>query len=429
MPKQFTITTEGPFPKVVKEDYPTENLISWLITAKVQSVDPQVVATELKSAGWISDDASWNPGVAEAINWLVTDLTGDGKDEWIMTIYLYPATITWGRPGDFLIIGDEGLLYRFFTPEEYFCDVAQCEREYPYSFFQSAPVTIAHRDMTGDGLPELILHRNFGGAHTYTQNYFVISYHFGAFENLVSVPVNRFEWGDSVYTLYDGYGERGVVPTITMTYSVLRNFDDNNGDSLFDLSINGGWHGSAGSGVQRTRTEIWSWNGEKIALSQVIWDPTEYRMHLLWEANDLYYLGHYPESQALFLQVIENESLVESPYGNSESHYHSERRFAAFRLILISIQEQNFSEATFWRDWLESNYPETPITRAATLLLDEMEATKSISLACDRVSEFLLQFETPPPVTGSLMWELGYANPRLGTEDVCLVFEVREQQP
>jgi hypothetical protein len=416
MPEKFTIPTEGPFPEIVKEDYPTEALISWLITAKAQGVAPEVVAANLKSAGWISDDVSWNPGAAEADDWLVMDLTGDGKDEWIVTIYLYPATMTWGRPGDFLILGDEGILYRFQAPEDYYNSL---------DFFGSAPVTIARGDMTGDGLSELIMYRNFGGAHTITQKYFLISHHFGTFENLVSVPANRFEWGDSVYYQYNGYSdsERGVVPTITMTYSDLANFGDSNGDGLFDLSIHGGWHGSAGSGVQRTRTEIWSWNGEKVALSQVNWDPTEYRMHLLWEANDLYYFEDFIESQTMFLQVIEDESLRESPYGNPESFYHSERRFAAFRLILISLQEQNFSEAILWRDWLESNYPETPITMAATLLLDEMEATGNISLACDRVSEFLLQFESPPAVTGSLMWELGYANPRLGAEDVCLVFE------
>jgi hypothetical protein len=146
-------------------------------------------------------------------------------------------------------------------------------------------------------------------------------------------------------------------------------------------------------------------------------------MHLLWEANDLYYVGDYPESRALLLQVIEDESLRESPYGNPESFYHSERRFAAFRLILISLQEQNFSEAIFWKDWLENNYPETPIAMAAALLLNEMEATGTVSLACDKVSEFLLQFETPPPVTGSLLYESGYANPSLGPEDICLVFK------
>ena len=423
MPERIVIPADGPFPEIGKEQYPTEALITWLIAAKTADVDPQVVAAELKNVGWISPDGSWNRGIEDdSYEWLVMDLTGDGKAEWIMTIYLYPATMTWGRPGDFLILGDEGILYRFLVPEDYFC-VTQCEREYPYNFFQSAPVTIAYGDMTGDNQPELILYRNMGGAHTITQNYFVISYHFGAFENLVSVPSDRFEWGDSVSLNYRSYDERRETPTITMTYPDLPNFSDVNNDGLFDLSIHGGWHGSAGSGVQRTRTETWSWDGEKVALSQVSWDPTEYRMHLLWEANDLYYVGHYSESRSLFLRVIEEAHLKESPYGNAESHYHSERRFAAFRLILISLQEQNFNETIFWKDWLENNYPETPIAMAAALLLSEVENTGNVSLACDKVSNFLLQFETPPPVTGSLLLELGYANPSLGPEDVCRVFE------
>ena len=211
IPKPITFPTDEPFPEIGTEHYPTEALITWLISTKTLGVDPQVVEAELKSAGWISSDDSWNPSMENSFDWLVMDLTGDGINEWIATIYLHPATMTWGRPGDFLILGDEGILYRFLVPEDYYC-VSQCEQEYPYGFYQSAPVTIAHGDMTGDSLPELILYRNFGGAHTFTQNYFVISYHFEAFENLVSVPSDRFRWGDSVYYQYNNYAELRLAP-------------------------------------------------------------------------------------------------------------------------------------------------------------------------------------------------------------------------
>lgn len=278
--------------------------------------------------------------------------------------------------------------------------------------------------MTGDGLPEIVLQRTMGGAHTITQSYIVLSNYLGSIQNLVELPFDRYRWGDVVMLPY----KSRIVQTITMTYSHLAAFEDVTGNGLPDILIHGGWHGSAASGVQRTRTEVWSWNGTAIALSEVYWDPTEYRMHLLWEANDNYYLGKFDTARSLFQQVIDDETLQESPYGNQAVHYHSNRFFAAFRLLMITLFTGDKDESDYWAQWLVEHYDEYPISEAAHILLGEWEKQTDLNMACEKATSYLRDFESSEYIrqgknpTGAL-FDVGYANPKLDVEDMCLVIE------
>lgn len=409
MPTSVEEFVKSPSPDNVQETYPTEALIAWLTEARKTHVNPEKVFSELQQAGWIVDEADWKE----------VDINGDGIKEWIITIYLYPHTLTWGRPGDFLIIGEEGVLYRFFSPDDYFC-VSGCAS--PFKFWTSAPHIIAMSDMTGDGLEEIILDRQICGAHTCVQTYFVISNHFDVIENLVSLPFEREVYGDIISLYYD----EEWTKTITSTYSEFRGINDVNEDGLSDLVIHGGTHGSAGSGIQRTRIETWSWDGGAIALTNVSWDPTDYRMHFLWEANDNYYFGNYAKARQLFLKVIDDETLKASPYNEAEYEFDSIRRFAAFRLLLISLLEDKTDEANNWVDWLNNHYSEYAITEGANMLLKELEVTGELSIACNVVTEYLTQFDrqkhiTDPYFPTGALFDLGYANPSLRAEDVCLV--------
>jgi hypothetical protein len=393
----------------LEETLPTERLAEWLHAAWQAGIEPAKIQLALEDAGWLDSNDDWH----------VADVTGDGKDEWLVTLYLSPTRVTWGRSGDFWIIGEEGLLFRLFLPEDYFC-ISFCNSE--FHFGEGVPQVIGITDMTGDGLPEIVLRRTMGGAHTITQSYFVLSNHFGSVQNLVELPFDRYRWGDVVTLLY----QNEEAKTISMTYSVPVGFEDMTGNGLHDLMIHGGWHGSAASGVQRTRTEVWSWNGAAIALSQVHWDATNYRMHLLWEGNDKYYLGQFDVAGLLFQQVIDDETLQESPYGNQTVHYHSSRFFAAFRLLLIALVTGNEDDIYHWEQWLNEYYHEYPISEAATILLHAWEKHTDLNIACEQVTNYLLDFETPGRFrqgknpTGSLV-DMGYANPRLNTEDVCLI--------
>lgn len=413
-PIPYPSSTEGlgldPSFEAVQERLPTEAVITWLIEARNENIRSELIFAELQNAGWIEDETDWHE----------IDIDGDGVDDWIITLYIHPMSMNWGRPGDFLIISGEGLLYRFFSPEDYFCR-QRCVSG--FDFWQSAPKVLAYDDMTGDQIPELILERNICGAHTCTQFYFVLSHHYGRFENLVSLPTNRFEWGDMATLFY----QDGFAQTITITYSEFQGLEDVNQDGLADLLVYGGWHGSAGSGIQRPRTETWSWNGKQIALSNVEWVESDFRLHILWEANDNYYFGNYSRARTLFLQSINDTTLKDNPYGNVETHCNSAVRFAAFRLLLISLLDGDIQQAKEWQTWLETNHPDVGITNATTILLDEFEQTQDLVLACEQTTIYLRAFDDGRlPVdnvrsTGTLWRGTGYAVPSLDTDDVCLI--------
>lgn len=97
----------------LEETLPTERLAEWLHAAWQTGIEPAEIQLALEDAGWLESNDDWH----------VADITGDGKDEWLLTLYLSPSPTrpTWGRAGDFWIIGEEGLLFRFFLPEDYFC--------------------------------------------------------------------------------------------------------------------------------------------------------------------------------------------------------------------------------------------------------------------------------------------------------------------
>jgi hypothetical protein len=400
--------------ETIQQSVPTEALIDWLHEAMTLEIDPDFVKSELLNYDWIESDNDWH----------IIDFTGDGNNEWLMTIYLENWRATWGRPGDFWIVGKNGLVYRFFQPEAYFC-YSPCLPE-PGDFYSDAPQIETVTDMTGDGLPDLVLVTTMGGATAITSQYYIISYHFGMAQNLdISPPHDRFVWGDIMALRYTEESS-----TIAMTYSQLLGVEDIMGNGVGDLLIRGGHISSFGAGIQRLRTEVWSWNGKTISLTEVRWDPTNYRMHILWEANDFYYRGNYPESRRLFHRVIYDETLKENPFFE-EIQYESLSRFAAFRLFLIALQENNDHDVNYWQQWLDTHYPDSHLANGATLLREQSNNLQDLSSSCLIVTEYFKQFETVIDVadhtvpTGTLYRTMGHANPALKAEDVCLIVESR----
>lgn len=388
-------------PEQVQEKIPTEELADWLATAYRDEIDPEQVQTALRLGNWHSDDESFQ----------VRDLDGDGNAEWLITLYMFdPGRYPWGDPGDFWVIGDGGLEYRFFTPDRYFDD----DYETQPAFFSGAPQAIAIDDLTGDEQPELILERKICGAHTCSYTYYILSNHFGTLTNAVRLDPET----DA------NHGDRATIGNIYMTYAEVQPLQDETGDGLPDFSIHGGWVGSAGSGIQRTRTEIWAWDGDAIALAETRLDPTNYRFHMLWEANDQLEAGEYDSTINLYRRVITDDSLDDEGFFHSEADIKADTQlFAGFRLLLMSLMEEREEDVQRWHNWMVQTYPDTHLTAAATLLIDGSREA-SLDVACGAVTEYLKQFEvqegewvTDSP-TGALR-DMGYANPSLTAEDVC----------
>jgi hypothetical protein len=385
-------------PAALQQRFPTEALIEWLKQARQQGADPAQVRAALQAADWQSQDTDLQ----------TVDLDGDGQEEWLLTLQIDPEEPFWGRSGDFWIIGDR-LLYRFHQPTDYFREEREAILPLDQDFYLSAARVLAIQDFTGDSAPEVLLQRQVCGAHTCTHAYFMLGYGEGQVRPLIAAQAGPYQSGQAVI-LYE---------------SELIGLTDETGDGVADLVLHSGVIRSAGAGIQRTRTEVWAWNGAVITLAQVRLDPTDYRFHVLYEANDAFDQNQRDQARRLYQQVIEDESLQDIRWAEEfPSSYDSTRQFAAFRLVLLGLMERDRTAAAQWQQWLAQAYPSSALTAAARQLLTLQAQQIPLEAACAQVRSDLMAQEpgeddfpgTGP--TGPLRY-MGYGNPVLDAAAIC----------
>ncbi|HRQ40942.1 MAG TPA: hypothetical protein PLD25_23755 [Chloroflexota bacterium] len=359
---------------------------TWLVQAWQEGIEPNAIQIQLQEAGW-----------QDQINDITTiDLNADGDFEWVLTLYLpTQATVNEGwRLGNLWVIGQAGILYRYYME-----NVATEIGEEPI------PVIVGLAEMNGDDLPEVIINRQICGAHTCTGQYQILAYADGTLQSIVAAHLSL---------------NHPEFDTITMSFSDTY-FADHNGDGLQDFYVHGGASGSAGAGIERTYTEVWSWDGSSITLTDVILDPTQYRHHILYEANSKFAfanIARLDEALTLYAEAINDDSLLTPPpmsEGTEEDVRAAINQFAAFRLILIDLLQGNSGRALDWLSWLDSNYPDTPITQAAKFLLANWQEGDFPLALCNEITTMLATTDSP---TGPLA-DLGYGNPSLTAVDVC----------
>ena len=88
------------------------------------------------------------------------------------------------------------------------------------------------------------------------------------------------------------FNKKWSTPGIEIT-NAEQTVIDRNGDGLADLVIHGGSFGSIGAGNYRDRTEVWAWDGENITLAEVFWPKSEFRIHVLFDADYAFALEDY----------------------------------------------------------------------------------------------------------------------------------------
>jgi hypothetical protein len=377
-PPPPTVDDLGPLPASI------EALAEWLAAAWEMGIPLEEIRPLLQRENWQTGDEHAHQA----------DLTGDGRDEWLLTLCSreedgscspsYLGQIS----GDLWLIGAGGVLHRI-------SDHSDIE-------WRTAPELLAVADFSGDGLPDALTATTNCGAHTCYQLYHILSAHYGEITNLV-----RF-WSPYMEEWFDG---------VEMSYSDWE-VRDATGDGVADLVLDGGYVGSAGAGIHRGRTEVWAWDGEAITLAEMAWHESNYRFHLLYDANEAFATADDERAQALYERVIHDESLEDLEWAEPAAEIRSyTRQFAAFRLALLELRRQRPAEAAAWEAWLAREYAGRPLTRAAAQLVAAIEQGQELPQACATV-EAMLRLENNP--TGPLV-NMGYANPELNIEDVCPV--------
>ncbi len=356
-----------------------EGLEGWLTELWRDNVNPAAVRAALRQSGMQRSDDDWR----------AADLDGDLQDEWLLVLYdpTLPA-VPFGAAGDLWIVNGDGIVFRYYAAPS--SDI--------YEFL--APTLVAVTDLTGDGLPELVANAPFCGAHTCTGNYRVI----GQTAAGLADRVQR-----------EPLAEGDPANTISMTFPEIQVLDGD-GDGAAEIVVRGGTIGSAGAGVVRPRTEVWRWDGVAVTLAETTLEPTPYRHHILYEANDRLAAGDLDGALALYEAAINDPALRNDGFAHPpEQVYADVSRFAAFRLILIDLLQNNAERASGRLAWLQANHPDATATSAAAALIAGWAGAEGQAALCASIEEGLAAVENP---MGTLS-DMGYGNPALAAADFC----------
>jgi hypothetical protein len=358
-------------------------LQSWLITAWAERSSPTAAQAALQAAGWQNDPSQF----------VTADLTGDGRDEWLVSICIAEDEDEAGcremyleyMVGDLWIIGAGGALYAYSDRN----DIS----------WQMAPEVLEIVDMTGDGRLDALIASTACGAHTCYQHYLVLSAHHGTLANVMNPgsAEDELAWGEGTSLSYSTYQLSAETPP--------------------SLTLHGGLVGSAGAGIHRGYTELWRWDGATVGYHEFTWDESNYRFHRLYDANQAWTDGDMTLAAVLYEEIISDSGLEDTEWwsGSVEEVRDAALQFAAFRLARLSLRQGDVASATAWQAWLQESYAGRPLQQAADLLLARTAVGDSLTTACTAVTNFLLTLEDP---LGPLH-DMGYANPALQAEDAC----------
>jgi hypothetical protein len=336
---------------------------------------------------------------------LVTDLDGDGSDEWIITIFTGPgkeavcSEYTCSEIGEIWIINDKGVVYRLFNEDEDWL----------------GPIIIAEADFTGDGLSDIVTQSTFMGAHTLTMTYHVLSAHNGKINNVVLLG-NELDQISTPFRPFSNYvNEDWSTPGIQLT-NAIHTIKENN-DGLAELAIDGGYFGSVGAGNHRGREEVWAWDGKAVTLADVTYPETKLRIHSLFDGDYAFILEDYETAAIAYKRAISDDTLTDDIlFAPPEEAYPVTVQYAAFRLVLLYLIQDDVEGMSVWREWLNEEYPDSPITQSAEVLINSWQNSGDLTEGCSAVADFQKSHE------GFTIWPLnniGYGNPDISEEKLC----------
>lgn len=311
---------------------------------------------------------------------IVADLTGDGFED-LAVAYLGPVAEGSPSGGTILIFECTGQAYRLAYQES-----AESPDEAPALHFA--------RDLTDDGVPDLVAADRVCGAHTCFEQVMVLTRVGLAFENRLQGPSD-----DLPYPLVEIVGP------------------DEGGH--FALALTGTGIASAGAGPYRQRTRTWRWDPAAQALlpGPDVLLPSSYRIHVVLDADEAALAGDYAEAHDLYYRVVTDETLQDVEF--TPAPRENLIAYAMFREVVTYVLMSDLGDAQVAYGILQNSAPEGAPGRAyaelATAFWDTYTATEDLAGACAAAQSFAATH--PDEVLGPLYY--GYANPTYTAKDVC----------
>lgn len=257
------------------------------------------------------------------------------------------------------------------------------------------PVVSQVIDMNADGQNELITSSLSCGAHTCFRNVLILSWNGSSFDNLLEGSTGDLPEPDFQITDYDR-------------------------DGVYDLEGVGTKIGSVGAGPQRDQLHIWVYDQQSghWMISSVSLLASNFRIHMVHDADASMRRGEYFIADVLYQQVISDDSLldwklIEQEKLNLSAYAYFKRVVATASLTGIENATSLYAEMAV----IYSNKVQAEYVRMALAFLEAF-STDGQAAGCIAVHAYAAQhYNQILAPLGSDVY--GYFNPDYSAEDIC----------
>lgn len=244
-------------------------------------------------------------------------------------------------------------------------------------------------DMNNDGIPEIVhSHISIAGTHGYfTREFRILEWDGQEFVDLIPEVEYGFyaqaDTGDGVIEDFDGNGTKELILSNSL------------GEAYPDL------------GPQRSRTDIWAWNGYQFVPERWEYTEPEFRIHAIWDGDDATRYGDYAKALAFYQQGIFDTELFGWTSGQlwpdwaydggptpepDPEEWPRLNAYGRYRIMLLHAIQGYQPEAQIVYDTLQENFPDGAVgsqyAKLARIFWEEYSSSGDVELACAKTVEF-----------------------------------------
>lgn len=310
------------------------------------------------------------------------DLNADGGGEVVVSLVDTESLVITpsGSLLVYLCLGDQyGLSYQETTEEGI-----------------GVPTLIHIRDLNADGFIDLLTSSKSCGAHTCFEDIRILSWDGSGFENRL-----------------DGSTIEIPFPNIQLT--------DYDLDHIYSLEVVGKGYGSVGAGPQREFTVIWDYDPESETwqAGETTVSSSNYRIHVVHDADDAMQRGDYQVAQLLYDQAFNDPDLLE--WGEPINEQLTIGGYARYKIVVAYALQGDLKDAEQllqeMSNFFPTDIPQRDYVDLAQVFLDAFEDDGQIA-ACRTAEKFAEDHSnTILRPLGSEVY--GYANRDYSAEDIC----------
>ena len=321
--------------------------------------------------------AAWELAAAEEPRCVFADLDGDDAREFALLVTL-PGDKD-AQPGDVWFFGSAEQGHRLLDSARSFANAAL-----------GGVRVVAAEDLTGDGLPEVVVASLNCAAAICTTDFLIVSAHRGRLEDLAPDEI-----------------EITGLESATVEEAI--------GDGRLDLVLRGGVITSAAAGPPRPFRRTLSWSGLRFSVDEQP-ESTRYLFHAVVDADSLFASGDYAGAREGYELAASDTTLADwkaeigSPAGRAEL-----TPYALFRAGIAALHQ---GDGAAGRMLLERAFREHERSLHGTVAASYLAALiegRTLGEACAVVEALVADRATEFAET----WDYGYSNPEHTIDRLC----------